>query len=66
MPKVYKVKTGTESFSNIGPILWNSLPEDAKNEETLASSKSKVNELALNNCPCFICKTYIQGVGYID
>ena len=30
VPKVYKVKTGTESFFNIGPILWNSLPEDGK------------------------------------
>ena len=42
VPKVYKVKTGTESFSNIGPILWNSIPEDAKNAETFASFKLKV------------------------
>ena len=34
VPKVYKVKRGTESFSNIGPMLWNSPPEDVKNAET--------------------------------
>ena len=66
VPKVYKVKTGTESFSNVGPILWNSLPEDVKNADTLASFKSKVKELTFDNCPCSICKTYIQGVGYLD
>ena len=59
VPKVYKVKTGTESFSNIGKILWNSLPEDVKNAETLASFKSKVKDLTLDKCPCSICKTYI-------
>ena len=67
VPKVYKVMIGTECFSNIGPILWNSLSEDAKNAETLASFKSEVKELAFDNCPCSICKTYIhQGVGYLD
>ena len=66
VPKVYKVKTGTESFSNVGPILWNSLPEDVKNADTLVSFKSKVKELTFDNCPCSICKTYIQGVGYLD
>ena len=45
VPKVYKVKTGTESFSNIDLILWNSL------SETLAPFKSKVKELAFDNCP---------------
>ena len=54
MPKDYKEKTGTESFSNIGPILWNSLPEDAENAETLASFKSKVKELSFDNCHCSI------------
>ena len=61
VPKVYKVKTGTESFSNVGPILWNSLPEDVKNADTLASFKSKVKELTFDNCPCTICKTYVQN-----
>ena len=42
VPKVYKVKTGTESFPNIGPMLWNSLPEGVKKSEILASFKSKV------------------------
>ena len=66
VPKVYKVKTGTESFPNIGPMLWNSLPEGVKKSEILASFKSKVKELTFDNCPCSICKTYIQGVGYLD
>ena len=57
---------GTESFSNIGPILWNSLPKHSKNAKILAYFKSKVKELIFENYPCSICTTYIQGVGYLE
>ena len=41
IPQVHKVHTGIESFSYIGPKLWNSLPEDVKKLDRLESSKSK-------------------------
>ena len=41
VPKVNKVKTGIETFSFIGPKIWNSLSEELKNTKSLVSFKSK-------------------------
>ena len=64
--KIPHVHTGIESFSYIGPKLWNSLPEDVKKSNTLESFKSKLKELTITECPCSMCRTYIKGVGYFD
>ena len=66
VPKVNKVKTGIETFSFIGPKIWNSLSEELKNTKSLVSFKSKLKDWKFTNCPCSICRTYIAGVGYID
>ena len=66
IPKANKVKMGIESFSFIGPKLWNTLSEELKNTKSLVSFKSKLKNWKFINCPCSICKTYIAGVGYLD
>ena len=66
IPQVHKVHTGIESFSYFGPKLWNSLPEDVKKSNTLESFESKLKKLTITECPCSICRTYIEGVGYFD
>ena len=66
VPKVNKVKTGIETFSFIGPKIWNSLSEELKNTKSLVSFKSKLKDWKFTNCPCSICRTYIAGVGYTD
>ena len=66
IPHVHKVHTGIESFSYVGTKLWNPLPVDAKKSNTLESFKSKLEELTITECPCPICRTYIEGVGYFD
>ena len=64
--KVKKVKSGIETFSFIGPKIWNTLPEEFKNTKSLVSFKSKLKDWQFTNCPCSICRTYVAGVGYID
>ena len=64
IPQVHKVHTDIESLSYIGPKLWSSLPEDVRKWNTLESFKLK--ELTITECPCSICRTYIEGVGYFD
>ena len=66
IPKVNKVKSGTETFSFIGPTIWNALPEEVKNTQSVASFKLKLKNYRITNCPCSICRTYIDGVGYIN
>ena len=50
--KTENVKTthyGTETISNLGPKLWKLLP----------------SEYHMVNCPCRLCKRYVQHVGFI-
>ena len=48
---IKKVNTGTETFSFIGPKIWNSLPDDLKSAKTLSSLKSKVNDFGIKKSP---------------
>ena len=66
IPQVHKVYTVIESYSHIGPKLWNTLPEVVKKSHTLESFKSKLKKLTITECPCSICTTYIEGIGYFD
>ena len=61
IPQVHKVHTGIESFPYMGPKLWNSLPKDVKKSNTLESFKSKLKEPTITECPCSMCRTYIEG-----
>ena len=53
IPQVHKVHTGIESFSYLGPKLWNSLPKDVRKSNTLESFISKLKELTITKCPMF-------------
>ena len=59
VPHVKKVKSGIETFSFIGPKIWNSLPEEFKNTKSLVSFKSKLEDWQFTNCPSSICRTYV-------
>ena len=61
---VKSVNYGTDSLSHLGPKIWKLVPNEWK---TLSLSKftEKIRKWK-PPCPCKLCKTYIQGVGYID
>ena len=63
--KVHSVYDGTESLSILGPKIWDLVPVELKQSETLYSFKSKIKNWVLFECPCRICKTYIQQVGFL-
>ena len=56
---------GTETISVLKPKLWITLPEEYKNSTSLQEFKTKIKNWLLLNCPCRLCKTYIQSVGLI-
>ena len=62
VPKVKSVFNGTETF--LGPKLWNSLPEEIKNKDSLQSFKSAIKQWK-PICPCRICKEYVAGIGFV-
>ena len=65
-PNVDKVNKGEHSLRSFGPLLWNTmLPDELKSCESLENFKENVKSWIPDNCKCTLCKTYIEGVGYV-
>ena len=62
-PKI--VYYGTETISVLRPTLWIILPDEYRNSTSLKEFKSKIKNWVPLNCPCCLCETYIQNVGFI-
>ena len=60
------VKFGTEIISYRGPQIWNLIPERIRALETLNKFKKEIKTWKCDACPCRMCKTYIQHVGFIN
>ena len=67
IPQVKSVYKGLNSLRYIGPIIWNLIPKEIKNCDTLVSFVSKIRQWRPNACPCSrICKNFIPNVGFIE
>ena len=58
------VAYGTESVSFMTPKIWSIVPQELKNSQSLHSFKKRVRKWK-PNCPCRLCKTNLQHVGFI-
>ena len=56
---------GTESISYLGPKIWDILPDDYKTIQNLDTFKIKIKKWKPENCPCRLCKVYIDRVGFL-
>ena len=59
------VRYGTETVRFIAPKLWNMIPDAIKNSNSINHFKSQIKKWKPNNCPCRLCKIYVQNVGFI-
>ena len=57
------VQYGSESLSFLGPEIWEVLPTDLKNSDSLDSFKSGIKNWRPQECPGRLCKRYIHQVG---
>ena len=64
LPQINTVHYGKVSLRYVGSIIWNMIPADIKNITRFKGVKEKIKAW-LPKCTCQLCKTYIQGVGYI-
>ena len=60
------VNFGTETIFYRGPQLWNLIPDNIKLEPTLELFKKKIRKWKYEPCPCRMCKTYLQHIGFIS
>ena len=63
--RVMSVRYGTETVSFVGPKIWDILPNEIKNSETLHKFKAKIKSWIPADCPCRLCKRYVAQVGFI-
>ena len=62
---VKSVNYGLESIRFLQPKIWESLPNNLKNKESIESFKMAIKEWKPDSCPCRFCKTYLQNIGYL-
>ena len=65
-PHVKTVHYGEKSLQNLGVRLWNQLPCNIQETDTLSKFKEFVKIWRPQKCPCDLCKSYIHGVGYVN
>ena len=58
------LRYGTETISYIAPKIWTLVPETTKNCDSLKSFKQKIGKWK-PDCPCRLCKAYLQHVGFV-
>ena len=65
MPMVKSVYHRTESISYLGPKIWDKLPKNLKNIETVEHFKKEIKTWKPDKCPCRLCKVYIESAGFL-
>ena len=61
---VKTVSWGTESLSHLGPKIWSIIPPNIKKLDKLSLFTKNIRLWKPSNCPCRICKVYIEGLGF--
>ena len=59
------VNYGLETLRCLGPKIWELVPKDLRNIQSLASFKSNIKKWIPHNCPCRLCKLFVPQVGYL-
>ena len=62
---VRSIFSGTESIKFLGRKIWEVLPREIKQLESLNEFKKAIKQLKPTSCPCRLCKTCIQRLGFI-
>ena len=62
---VKTVNCGLRALRYLGPKIWNIIPFEIKNSDTLAQFKMKIKSWKPAHCPCNLCQPYFHCLGYI-
>ena len=66
VPKVNTVYRGDDSLRHLGPLIWDIVPQEIKLSNSLFQFKRRIKKWTPDDCPCRLCRIYVQGVGYIS
>ena len=54
-----------DNLTYLGTKLWELIPSNMKDTESVEVFKNRIKGWIPDNCPCRLCKTYIHQVGFI-
>ena len=60
------IKYGINTIAFKGPQIWQNIPLEIRNSESLSLFKSNIKQLQSLPCRCKICRSFITNLGYID
>ena len=63
--KKNSIKMGPETITYRAPQLWNLVPTEIKDAPSLSTFKEKIKSWYCDNCPCRLCRTYLDNVGFV-
>ena len=63
--RVKSVRYGTNSLAYLAPKIWELVPIEMKNLDSLSAFKSAIKKWKPTNCPCRLCKIYVPQVGFV-
>ena len=65
LPKVHTVNYGTEAVRSRGQRIWDSLPQEIKNANSVQQFKNQIKFWKNGDCDCRLCKHYIPHLGFL-
>ena len=63
---VSSVRFGKGSIRYFGPVIWNSIPAEIRNANTLSSFKKNIRKWRPLNCQCRLCVDFLGGIGFTN
>ena len=62
---ILTLRTGTKSIKFLGPKIWELIPDEMKELESLWEFKRVIKLWKLTSCPCRLCKQYFYRIGFL-
>ena len=57
---------GLNSLSYFAPKVWDMIPLEIKNINSLQKFKTEIRKWAPENCSCYLCRPYLQNLGFVE
>ena len=65
IPPVRTVFSGTDSIKFLSPKIWEFIPDEMKELESLWEFKKAIKLWKLTSCPCRLCRQYFCRIGFL-
>jgi len=65
-PNIRTQKYGEKSLEYFGTLIWNLLPMEIKEANSIGKFKTMIKNWKPSKCPCYLCKDFVNGVGLVE